>query len=113
MKTTNQTDKNTNKITQNGETMKAVRIHSYGDASVLSYEDAPMPEMGLDDILVKIHAAGINPIDWKKREGYGDFLASHNPAILGWDVSGTVEQIGPMVTRFKKGDLVFSNPTPT
>jgi NADPH:quinone reductase-like Zn-dependent oxidoreductase len=113
MKTTNRPQESASVLNHHGENMKAVRIHSYGDASVLSYEDAPVPEIGPDDILIKIHAAGVNPIDWKKREGYTDFLAYHNPGILGWDVSGTVEEMGPLVTRFKIGDSVFSNPTPT
>jgi NADPH:quinone reductase-like Zn-dependent oxidoreductase len=47
------------------ETMKAIRIHDYGDAGVFGYEDAPLPEMRADEVLVKIHAASVNPVDWR------------------------------------------------
>ena len=50
--------------------MKAVRIHAYGDAGVLRYEDAPMPDIAPDDVLVRVVAASVNPVDWKIREGY-------------------------------------------
>lgn len=49
--------------------MKAIRIHEYGGPDVLHYEDAPLPEPGEGDVLVRVHAAGLNPIDWKIREG--------------------------------------------
>ena len=68
------------------ETMKAVRIHSYGGPEVLVYEDAPRPQPEPNDVLVRVHAAGINPVDWKIREGYGkDRLGHRLPLILGWD----------------------------
>jgi NADPH:quinone reductase-like Zn-dependent oxidoreductase len=112
MKTSGQTKENSQVMNHSEGTMKAVRMHSYGDASVLSYEDAPIPEIGPDEVLIKVFAAGVNPVDWKKRQGYMDFLSQHNPGILGWDVSGKVEKMGKLVTRFKLGDKVFSNPTP-
>ncbi|HXA00831.1 MAG TPA: NADP-dependent oxidoreductase [Cytophagaceae bacterium] len=91
--------------------MKAVRMHGYGSADVLIYEDAPIPEILPDEILIKVHAAGVNPIDWKIRQGYfKDRMILPLPLILGWDVSGTVEQTGILVTRFKKGDKVFAKP---
>jgi NADPH:quinone reductase-like Zn-dependent oxidoreductase len=91
--------------------MKAVRIHTYGDASVLRYEDAPMPDIGPDDVLVRVVAASVNPVDWKFREGYlKQMLPPQFPITLGWDVSGVVEAVGKNVSRFKVGDAVFSRP---
>ncbi|GFE61145.1 NADP-dependent oxidoreductase [Geobacter sp. AOG2] len=93
------------------ETMKAVRIHAYGGPEVLVHEDAPRPQPGKDEILVRVHAAAVNPVDWKIREGYlKDMLDSRLPLIMGWDVSGTVEAVGPEVIRFQVGDEVFSRP---
>ncbi|WP_246166963.1 NADP-dependent oxidoreductase [Oryzomonas japonica] len=93
------------------ETMKSVRIHAYGGPEALVYEDAPLPQLGKDEILVRVHAAAVNPVDWKIREGHlKGMLDSRLPLILGWDVSGTVEAVGPEVVRFKAGDEVFSRP---
>ncbi len=90
------------------ETMKAVRIHNYGGPEVLRYEDAPRPRPGAGEILIRIHAAGVNPLDWKVREGYlKDFLRYSLPVIPGWDVSGLVEETGPGVSRLKEGDEVY------
>jgi NADPH:quinone reductase-like Zn-dependent oxidoreductase len=89
--------------------MKAVRIHKYGGIDTLIYEEAPMPEIGPDEVLIKIAAAGINPIDYKIREGHmKEGYKITFPLILGWDVSGTVEQKGELVTRFSMGDKVIS-----
>lgn len=49
--------------------MKAIRIHEYGGPEVLKYEDAPVPKPGPDEVLIKVHASGVNPINWKIREG--------------------------------------------
>lgn len=114
MKPTIQEQDTTHELIQHEATMRAVRIRNYGDESVLSYEDAPVPLIGPDEVLIRVHAAAVNPIDWKIRKGLRkEFLNKHNPAILGWDVSGTIEQTGTLVSRFKPGDLVFSNPTPS
>ncbi len=92
-------------------TMKAVSIYSYGGPDVLVYEDAPQPQAGVGEVLVRVHAAGINPVDWKIREGHLKDMIKHTlPLVLGWDVSGVVEAIGPGVTRLKVGDEVFSRP---
>src|SRR5437588_4043932 len=81
-------------------TMKAVRVHEYGGPEVLRYEDAPRPEPGLGEALVRVHAAGVNPVDWKIRQGYMQaFLPYPLPMIPGWDVSGVVEANGPMAGR--------------
>jgi NADPH:quinone reductase-like Zn-dependent oxidoreductase len=93
------------------DTMKAVRIHSYGGKEVLSYEDAPCPNAGADEVLVRVFAAGVNPVDWKIREGLLKEKLQHKfPLIPGWDLSGIVEEAGAGVKRFKPGDEVFSRP---
>ncbi len=91
--------------------MKAVRIHDYGHGDVLAYEDAPLPAVGANDVLVRVVAASVNPVDWKVREGYLKQMISYPlPMILGWDVSGVVESVGAAVSRFKVGDAVYSRP---
>ncbi len=89
-------------------TMKAVRIHAFGDSSVIRYEDAPRPEPAAGEVLVQVHAAGVNPVDWKVREGQLEALLHHSlPLTLGWDVSGVVAEIGSGVSQFKSGDEVY------
>ncbi|MBL0921205.1 MAG: NADP-dependent oxidoreductase [Phycisphaerales bacterium] len=88
--------------------MKAVRIHEHGDVSVLRYEDAPIPELGPADLLVRVHAAGVNPVDWKFRTGAFRMPGAAFPATLGFDVSGVIERVGPQVTKFKPGDEVYA-----
>ncbi len=89
--------------------MKAVRIHKYGGLETLIYEDAPMPVAGADEVLIKITAASVNPVDWKIREGHmKEGLKIHFPFILGWDVSGVIESVGAVVTRFAAGDKVYA-----
>src|SRR6476660_113560 len=96
------------------QTMKAIRIHNYGGPEVLTYEEAPRPKPQADEVLIRVHAAGVNPIDWKVREGHmKDFWPHKFPLILGWDLSGVVEEVGPDVSRFKIGDEVYSIPDPT
>src|SRR6266481_8812736 len=96
------------------QTMKAIRIHNYGGPEVLNYEDAPRPQPQAGEVLVRVHAAGVNPIDWKVREGdMKDFWPHKFPLILGWDLSGVVEEVGPRVSQFKRGDEVYSLPDPT
>ena len=91
--------------------MKAIRIHNYGGAEVLEYENAPRPIPQADEVLIRVHAAGVNPIDWKVRQGYMKDLWLHKfPLVLGWDLSGVIEEIGTGVSRFKKGDEVYSEP---
>jgi NADPH:quinone reductase-like Zn-dependent oxidoreductase len=94
--------------------MKAIRIHNYGGPEVLKYEDAPRPQPQAGEVLVRVHAAGVNPIDWKVREGeMKDFWPHEFPLILGWDMSGVVEELGKGVSRFKIGDEVYGLPDPT
>jgi len=91
--------------------MKAIRFHEYGGPEVLRYEDAPKPEAGPGEALVRVHAAGINPLDWKIRAGYLQAMRPYPlPLILGWDLSGVVEANGPGAARFHPGDEVYSRP---
>jgi NADPH:quinone reductase-like Zn-dependent oxidoreductase len=95
-------------------TMKAVRIHKYGGPEVLHYEDAPRPQPQAGEVLVRVYAAGVNPIDWKVREGHmKDFWPHTFPLILGWDLSGVIEELGKGASRFKIGDEVYGLPDPT
>ena len=91
--------------------MKAVRIHTYGDASVLRYEEAPKPTVGDGDVLIRVVGSSVNPVDWKIREGHlKTMVPFHMPFIPGWDVSGVVESAGILATKFEVGDSVFSRP---
>jgi NADPH:quinone reductase-like Zn-dependent oxidoreductase len=90
------------------ETMKAVRIHEFGIPEVMRYEDAPRPEPGPGEALVRVHAAGVNPIDWKIREGYIPEISL--PLILGFDLSGTIEALCPGIAELRTGDEVYSAP---
>jgi NADPH:quinone reductase-like Zn-dependent oxidoreductase len=87
--------------------MKAVRFHAYGGPEVLRYEDFPRPTVQPGQVLVRIHAAGVNPVDWKLREGYLQSLNLPLPITGGADVSGVIEETGRDVTGFKVDDLVF------
>ena len=90
-------------------TMNAVRIHAYGGTDVLTYENAPRPVPGEGDILIRVHATTVNPFDCAVRAGYMSGYLKHTfPLILGTDVSGIVEEIGPGVTSFKPGDAVYT-----
>ena len=92
-------------------TMKAVRIHAYGGTEMLHYEDAPIPQLQPDDLLIRVKAAAVNPVDWKIREGHLQGVLNHHlPLTLGWDISGEVVAVGPEVIRFKMGDAVFARP---
>ena len=98
------------------ELMKAVRIHNFGGPEVLTYEEAPRPHPRAGEILIRVHAAGVNPFDWKVRAGYmKDFVHHTLPLIPGWDVSGVVEEIGPGPAasgQFKKGDQLYGKLDP-
>jgi NADPH:quinone reductase-like Zn-dependent oxidoreductase len=94
-------------------TMKAIRIHSYGGPEVLTYEDIPRPAAGPNEVLVRVQAASINPIDWKVRAGYlKEHVPLRFPITLGSDFSGTVDSVGPGVVAFKSGDEVYAMTNP-
>src|ERR1051325_2813167 len=84
---------------------KAVRIHKFGGPKVLRYEEAPMPEPNANQILVRVSAAGVNPIDWKIREGV--LGQDPLPQVMGSDFSGVIEACGSDVTEFHPGESVF------
>ena len=89
--------------------MKAVRLHKFGGPEVLSYEDAPKPEPGAGEVLVKVMAAGINPVDAMIDSGAMEEMVKHTlPLIPGWDVAGTVDALGAGVIGFSTGDPVFA-----
>jgi len=91
--------------------MKAVRIHAYGDRSVLQFEDAPKPAIARDEALVRVVAAAVNPIDWKIRQGHLKTMVPYVfPLTLGWDFSGVIEALGSEVSGLAVGDAVFSRP---
>src|SRR6266550_4502562 len=90
-------------------TMKAVVIHEYGGPEVLKYEDISRPEPKDDQLLIRVIAAGVNPVDGLIRSGM--FAKEGNrafPIILGRDVAGVVEKVGSTITKFKAGDPVFA-----
>lgn len=88
--------------------MRVVRCHDYGPPDVLTVDETPRPVPGEGEVLVRVHAAGVNPIDWKLRAGYlKEFMPVQMPYTPGFDVSGTVEAVGPGVTDFTPGQAVF------
>ena len=89
--------------------MKAVVLHRFGGPEVLALEHLPEPVLGPDYVLIAASAAGVNPVDWKIREGYlvGRF-PHHTPLIPGWDVAGVVTAVGPAATGFAVGDEVMA-----
>jgi NADPH:quinone reductase-like Zn-dependent oxidoreductase len=88
--------------------MKAIRFHSYGGPEVLVKEDVPRPEAAAGEVLIRVHAAGVNPLDWKVRAGYlKEWLPHRLPLIPGWDVSGVVEEVGVGFTDLNVADEVY------
>jgi NADPH:quinone reductase-like Zn-dependent oxidoreductase len=90
-------------------TMRAIAAPTWGAPEVLVPVTVPRPQPGPTEILVAVHAAGVNPTDWKARAS-GGFDQWGDPPILGYDVSGVVEATGPGATLFEPGDEVFGMP---
>src|SRR3954451_996795 len=89
--------------------MKAVRVHAFGGLEALQFEDAPRPEPAEDEILIRVMAAGVNPVDASLRAGrFARMLGTKLPLIPGLDVAGVVESAGDKVTKFKPGDAVYA-----
>jgi NADPH:quinone reductase-like Zn-dependent oxidoreductase len=92
--------------------MKAVRINEFGATDVLKIQEIECPIPAADEILVRVFASGVNPVDWVVRKGGNDFLRPllKLPMTIGWDAAGIVEEVGSGVTEFKKGDEVYGVP---
>ncbi len=91
--------------------MKAMRTHQYGPPKVLTLEDVTLPHYTGSDVLIRVVATGVNPIDWKTRSGaMAQTMHFPMPLKLGWGCAGTIDAIGHLVTGFKPGDSVFTMP---
>ena len=89
--------------------MKAIVVHQYGGPEELKFEDYPDPVPGPGEVLVRVAASSVNPIDYKRRAGLTkDFYPMHFPGLIGIDISGTAIKIGPGVEGFSVGDRVFA-----
>lgn len=89
--------------------MKAMVITGFGGPQVFEEREVPTPEPGPNEVLVKVHAASVNPVDLKIRQA-GSWAGVKPPAVIGYDVSGVVEHVGPGVKDFKAGDEVYYTP---
>jgi NADPH:quinone reductase-like Zn-dependent oxidoreductase len=89
--------------------VRAVGVREFGGRDKLELLDLPQPKLPPESVLIRVHAAGVNPVDWKLREGRLEPSWPHVfPVVPGWDAAGVVERVGPAVTEFKPGDEVFS-----
>ncbi len=89
--------------------MKAIVVHKYGGPEVLKFEDYPDPVPGVGEVLVRVAAASVNPLDYKRRAGLtDDYYPIHFPGLIGVDMAGTIVKIGPDVEGFSVGDQVFA-----
>ncbi|MFD0373938.1 NADP-dependent oxidoreductase [Streptomyces sp. NPDC127112] len=88
--------------------MKAITYSSYGTPTALELVDVPEPKVGPGEVLVRVRAAGVNPVDWKLAAGFlGHVLEVRHPVIPGWDVAGVVEAVGPDTDDYAVGDEVY------
>ncbi|MEZ0446454.1 NADP-dependent oxidoreductase [Cellulomonas sp. ICMP 17802] len=88
--------------------MRAITYSRYGGPDVLELTDLPTPKVGPDSVLVRVHAASVNPVDWKVRAGYLDPIMDITfPAVPGWDVAGVVERVGLDTPELQVGDEVY------
>src|ERR1700686_2992345 len=89
--------------------MRAIVVHEYGGPEVLKYEEYPDPVPGTGEVLVRVAAASVNPLDYKRRVGLTkDYYPIRFPGLIGVDMAGTVVKIGPGVEGFSVGDQVFA-----
>lgn len=87
--------------------MKAIVINAYGGNDVVEIADLDRPEPKAGEVLVKVHAAGINPVDWKIRNGAGERMGMKLPIHLGGEIAGTIEKLGAGVRSFNVGDAIY------
>jgi NADPH:quinone reductase-like Zn-dependent oxidoreductase len=93
---------------ESGPMMKAIVIHRFGGPDALQYEDVPQPKPKPNEVLVRIVAAGVNPVDAQMRAGeWAKVFGPKPPYIPGADIAGVIEQVGSEVTNFKPGDAVY------
>ena len=93
------------------EMMKEMAVNKYGNNPV-HMEDIPVPEIGPEDVLVRVKAASVNPIDFKTRNGDMKTLVKYKfPLVLGSDFAGVIEKVGKDVTDYKEGDKVYGRPS--
>jgi NADPH:quinone reductase-like Zn-dependent oxidoreductase len=87
--------------------MKAVRIERYGNEDVVEIAEVEQPQPAENQLLIKVQAAAVNPVDWKIRDGLGEMFGMKLPLILGCEIAGTVEAVGKRVKGFAVGDEVY------
>ncbi|MDC3955757.1 NADP-dependent oxidoreductase [Polyangium jinanense] len=88
--------------------MRAIAIEQFGGPETLTPMDLPTPEPRPGEVRIRIAASGINPVDWKIREGYLAKALPHRfPLIPGWECAGTIDALGAGVSRFQRGDVVY------
>jgi NADPH:quinone reductase-like Zn-dependent oxidoreductase len=93
--------------------MRAVRFHDYAGFAGLRFEEAPVPAIGRREVLVRVHAAGVNPFDWYAINGYvSQYVQFKLPAVLGRDVSGVIEEVGSDVPDWAVGEAVYGQTDP-
>src|SRR5580698_9741490 len=94
--------------------MKAIRIHEFGGPDVLGLEDIAIPQPAEDEVLIKVYASSVNPVDQKIFGGKArERFPVKFPLTIGWDVSGVIELAGDKVRHFSVGDEVYGRPYPT
>jgi NADPH:quinone reductase-like Zn-dependent oxidoreductase len=92
--------------------LKAAVIYEYGSPDVFRIEEIEKPAIKSYEVLVKVHAASVNPVDWKQRQGWHKlFLKAHFPVVVGYDISGEIVECGTDVTDFHSGDMVYARLT--
>ena len=90
--------------------MKAIVIENWGGPEALQWKEVPVPSIKPDEILVRVHSAGVSPLDLHMRDGW--YKDSYSlPLILGWELSGTVASVGEEIAKFREGELVFAHPS--
>ena len=89
--------------------MRGYVLHRYGDATAMELREVPIPVAGAGEVLIRVHAAGLNPIDYKTREGKARLIMRLElPRVAGSELSGVVEAVGSGVTSFVQGERVFA-----